>query len=122
MLTMEDILEEIVGDIQDEFDENERPEVEKSNDDELSVSGKTLLSELNDYISVDIHSDEVDTIAGWLYSHLNEDIAVGKSVHYRNYVFTITELDSHRITRVGISHVPEEGHAENEDSLLKQAQ
>lgn len=122
LLTMEDILEEIVGDIQDEFDENERPEVEKSNDDELSVSGKTLLSELNDYISVDIHSDEVDTIAGWLYSHLNEDIAVGKSVSYRNYVFTITELDSHRITRVGITHLPEEGAAENEDSLLKQAQ
>jgi CBS domain containing-hemolysin-like protein len=120
LLTMEDILEEIVGDIQDEFDEHERPEVEKSNN-ELSVSGKTLLSELNDYISVEIYSDEVDTIAGWLYRHLNEDIAVGKSVSYLNYVFTITELDSHRITRVGITQIVDEVRTDNEDNLLQQA-
>ncbi|MGE5704851.1 MAG: hemolysin family protein [Clostridia bacterium] len=122
LLTMEDILEEIVGDIQDEFDEHERPEVEKSNNNELSVSGKTLLNELNDYLPVEIHSDEVDTIAGWLYSHLNEDIAVGKSVKFKNYLFTITELDSHRITRVGITQVAEETDVNDEDNLLMQAQ
>lgn len=48
-MTMEDILEEIVGDIQDEFDENERPEIEESASNALSVSGKTLLTELNDF-------------------------------------------------------------------------
>ncbi|MFY0545255.1 hemolysin family protein [Brevibacillus sp. H7] len=117
LITMEDILEEIVGDIQDEFDENERPEIESSNN-ELSVSGKTLLTELNDYIPIEIYSDEVDTIAGWLYSQLNEEVAEGRSVKYQNYLFTITELENHRITRVGITHVGEDEPADNEDVLM----
>lgn len=121
ILTMEDILEEIVGDIQDEFDENERPEIESSNN-VLSVSGKTLLSELNDYIPVEIHSDDVDTIGGWLYSQLNEKVAKGQSVQYQNYLFTITEFDTHRITRVGITMVednPSETHHEDDDVLMQ---
>ncbi|CAM5785739.1 MULTISPECIES: hemolysin family protein [Brevibacillus] len=123
LITMEDILEEIVGDIQDEFDENERPDIESSNN-ELSVSGKTLLTELNDYISVEIHSDEVDTIAGWLYSQLNEEVAEGKSVQYQNYIFTISELENHRITRVGISYLSEEELVadDSEDNYLLHAQ
>jgi CBS domain containing-hemolysin-like protein len=121
LITMEDILEEIVGDIQDEFDENVRPDIESTNN-ELSVSGKTLLTELSDYIPIEITSDEVDTIAGWLYSQLNEDVAEGKSVKYQNYLFTITELENHRITRVGITHVNEDEPADNEDNVLLHAQ
>ncbi|WP_407653395.1 hemolysin family protein [Brevibacillus ruminantium] len=120
LITMEDILEEIVGDIQDEFDENERPDIESANN-ELSVSGKTLLTDLNDYISVEIYSDEVDTIAGWLYSQLNEEVAEGKSIQYQNYLFTISELENHRITRVGISDLGEEELADNEDNYLLHA-
>lgn len=107
LITMEDILEEIVGDIQDEFDENERPDIEEGSNNVLSVSGKTLLTDLNDYISIDIVSDEVDTIAGWLYSQLNEEVAKGTSVMFQGYLFTISELENHRITRVGITYVGE---------------
>jgi CBS domain containing-hemolysin-like protein len=122
LITMEDILEEIVGEIQDEFDENERPEIENVNNS-LSVSGKTLLTEINDYIPIEIHSDEVDTIAGWLYSQLNEEVAEGRSVKYKNYLFTITELDNHRITRVGIEQVePDEESDGDEENVLVQAQ
>lgn len=119
LLTMEDILEEIVGEIQDEFDEVERPEIESTNN-VLSVSGKTLLSELNSYIPIDLHSDEVDTIGGWLYSQLNEDIAEGKSVTYKNYLFTITELDSHRINRIGITLIEQDDEA-NDEKMVMQA-
>lgn len=121
LITMEDILEEIVGDIQDEFDEHERPEVESSNN-VLSVSGKTLLTELSDYIPIEIYSDDVDTIAGWLYSQLNEEVAAGKSVQYENYLFTISELENHRITRVEISQTEETDDLEDNSSVLMQAQ
>lgn len=122
LLTMEDILEEIVGDIQDEFDEHERPEIE-SNNNVLSVAGKTLLSELNDYIPIEITSDDVDTIGGWLYSQLNEKVATGQSVQFENYLFTITEFENHRITRVGITLIEDSNdNSHEDDSMLMQAQ
>lgn len=123
LLTMEDILEEIVGDIQDEFDEHERPEIEESSNNVLSVSGKTLLTELNDYITIEVVSDEVDTIAGWLYSQLNEEVANGKAVMFQGYLFTISELENHRITRVGIAYVGEDHPAaRSDDTVLLHAQ
>ncbi|MDF2683161.1 MAG: HlyC/CorC family transporter [Brevibacillus sp.] len=123
ILTMEDILEEIVGDIKDEFDEHERPEIEESSNNALSVSGKTLLTELNDYITIEVVSDEVDTIAGWLYSQLNEEVGNGKAVMFQGYLFTISELENHRITRVGISYVGEDDPASlPEDTVLLHAQ
>lgn len=119
LITMEDILEEIVGEIQDEFDENERPDIETANN-ALSVSGKTLLSELSDYIPIEIHSDEVDTVGGWIYSQLNEEVAEGKSVSFENYLFTITELENHRINRVDITLIePETGEKSSENMLMQ---
>jgi CBS domain containing-hemolysin-like protein len=104
LLTLEDILEEIVGDIKDEFDGYERPEIEKGKNG-LSVSGQMLLTDLNDHLPFELESQEVDTIGGWMYSQLEEDISVGKSIEWENYRFTITEMENHRITRVAISPI-----------------
>jgi CBS domain containing-hemolysin-like protein len=104
LVTMEDILEEIVGDIQDEFDTDERPDIEKTVDG-LSVAGKTLLTDLNDHLPFELVSEDVDTIGGWLYSQLEEEIAVGASVEWENHLFTVTDMDNHRITRVTIERL-----------------
>lgn len=105
LLTMEDILEEIVGDIQDEFDVDVRPEIEWTSTTSLSVSGKTLLSQLNRYIDIDVSSAEVDTVAGWLYNQLSGVVEENSSVTYEGYRFTVSEWEQHRITRVTISVV-----------------
>lgn len=114
MVTMEDILEEIVGDIQDEFDLNVRAEIEKS-EKGLSVAGKVLLDDLNDHLPFELESEEVDTVGGWVYSKLNEGIAVGKTVKYEGHLFTITDMDAHRITRVAIAKLATDLPDENSE-------
>lgn len=117
MITMEDILEEIVGDITDEFDGNERAEIEK-NGLELSVSGNTLLDDLSDHLPFELESEDVDTIGGWVYSQLNENITVDKYAELENYLFTITEMDNHRITRITIKPLIVRTEVQIEESVL----
>lgn len=74
-------------------------------------------------MTIEIVSDEVDTIAGWLYSQLNEEVTLGKAVMYQGYLFTISELENHRITRVAITHLDEEDSAAlPDDTILLHAQ
>lgn len=78
LITIEDILEEIVGEIRDEFDEDERRNVEKLSDTHYLFDGNVSLLEVKDLTGLDFHDEEVTTIGGWLYSHMEEP-AVGKA-------------------------------------------
>ncbi|KZE47026.1 hypothetical protein AV540_20795 [Brevibacillus parabrevis] len=98
LVTLEDIMEEIVGDIQDEFDD-ERPEVEK-NDGMLSLDGRMLLEEVGDYLDLDLESSEVDTLAGWIYMQIDHPPRVGDRVREGKFEFVVGEVDHYRITRV----------------------
>lgn len=102
MVTLEDIVEEIVGEIQDEFDE-ERPAIEQLNDEVYSVDGLLLIEAINDHFSLELDSEDYDTIGGWLYARL--DILppqVGDSVEYGEYTYIVEEIDNKRISRVQI--------------------
>lgn len=105
LVTLEDIMEEIVGDIQDEFDD-ERPEVEKS-DGGLSLDGRLLLAEVSDFLDVDLQSSDVDTLGGWIYSQLDHPPAVGDTITYEQYQFSVAEVDHYRITRVRVRKLNE---------------
>ncbi|AOZ94526.1 hemolysin family protein [Paenibacillus crassostreae] len=100
LVTMEDIMEEIVGEIQDEFDE-ERPGIEKISDDEYSIDGLMLIDEVNERFELDMDSTDYDTIGGWLYSRL-ETIPPqkGQSVEFDNHVYIVDETDNKRISRI----------------------
>ena len=104
IVAMEDILEEIVGDIHDEWQE-ERPEVEVF-DTYTSVDGRFLLDKLNDLFRLDIEDEEIDTVAGWVYQQLEEKPRVGMQVFYEGIRFEIAELDNLRIERVTIHALP----------------
>ena len=103
LVTLEDIMEEIVGDIQDEFDD-ERPEVEQT-DDVLSFDGRMLLEEVSDYLDFELESHEVDTLAGWIYMQIDHPPQVGDTIRERNYVFVVEEVDHYRITRVQVKRI-----------------
>ena len=99
MVTIEDVIEEIVGDIQDEFDE-ERPDAEKRDDNLYSVDAKMLLEELEDEFDISIDDEDVDTVGGWLNDKLGGEPKVGQSAAWEGNTFYVEEVDGLRITRV----------------------
>ena len=99
IINLEDMLEEIVGDIQDEFD-NERPEIEKIGN-VYSVDGRMLIEDLNQEIGTDISNEEVDTIAGWFHMVLEDEMPrKGKKITDGHFLFEIAEMDRNRIARI----------------------
>ncbi|MBP1950157.1 hemolysin family protein [Virgibacillus litoralis] len=101
LVTVEDILEEIVGEIRDEFDVNEKPMIERISDDTAIVAGKVLLDEINTYFGTELEDDEVDTIGGWIITH-NVDAEKGTVVEDEGYQFIVEEIDGYQIKKVKI--------------------
>jgi CBS domain containing-hemolysin-like protein len=100
LVTLEDIMEEIVGEIQDEFDE-ERPGIEKVGEDEYSIDGLMLIDEINDQFGLNVDTEDYDTIGGWLSSRLEVLLPhKGQSVMYEDYRFVIEETENKRISRI----------------------
>ncbi len=103
MVTLEDILEEIVGEIQDEFDPDERARVEKKDEFNYSIDGLMLIDEVNDQFGLEIESEDYDTIGGWMYSQVELPPKHGQSVVYQNeFEFVIEETDDLRIARLTV--------------------
>ncbi|MBS4210253.1 hemolysin family protein [Bacillus sp. FJAT-50079] len=96
LVTVEDIIEEIVGEIRDEFDTDERAEITKIADDHYSISGKVLIHEVNDLLGSHLSDEEVDTLGGWILSQ-NFDIEEGESIHFDGFTFTVKEIEGHQI-------------------------
>lgn len=96
LVTVEDILEEIVGEIRDEFDEDEVPEINKISENKTVVDGKVLIDEVNDLFGLDIHDDEMDTIGGWILSE-KMDVVEGDKINYGDYEFKVLEIDGYHI-------------------------
>ena len=101
LVTIEDILEEIVGEIQDEFDE-EGEEINKTEDGNYIVDGKVIIEDINELLDIEIDAENVDTIGGWIYSQLNSYPQINEKVNYEDYEFTILKCDRKRISKVSI--------------------
>jgi len=101
LLTMEDILEEIVGEIRDEYDDDEKPAVQHITESHKIVEGKVLISEINDLFGLYVEEDDVDTIGGWILTQ-NHDIQQGESIIFEDYEFKVVELDSNQVKLVEI--------------------
>jgi magnesium and cobalt exporter, CNNM family len=102
LVTMEDLLEEIVGEIQDEYDWEERP-VERLRDGSLVVEGTTPAAELREAYHIPIPaSEEFDTVAGFMLNSLGSVPRGGEVVGVGDYRLTVVDVEKNRISKVKI--------------------
>ena len=108
LITMEDMLEEIVGEIRDEYDEDEEDLVKKLNATEFAVDAAMKLDDLNDQIGLNLESEDYDSIGGFvigLLDHLPEE---GEEVVYENLRLVVEKVERNRIETIHIYQMSEE--------------
>ena len=112
LLTVEDILEELVGEINDEYDE-EIAEVEHLEDGSILVDAKMIVEDVNETLDIDIPTDGPETLGGFLYDKFGHAPDVGESILVEDYRFAIEGVQRNRITWVKVERLSE-GEAEQE--------
>ncbi len=108
LVTVEDILEEIVGEIRDEFDMDEVPMIRKIKENHYIIDSKVLVTEVNDLLGVDIDDEDIDTIGGWILTE-NYEAKEGDSIHHEPYNFKILDMEDHHIKYIEVTkYIPDE--------------
>ncbi|GAA0406618.1 hemolysin family protein [Paenibacillus motobuensis] len=108
LVTIEDILEEIVGEIRDEFDKEEEQPLVMVNENHVIVDGKVTINHINDLFMADISTDDVDTIGGWLFG-TNPEMKVGETLEHEELTFKLLEKEPNRFRKLEIIKlVPEQ--------------
>jgi CBS domain containing-hemolysin-like protein len=101
LVTVEDILEEIVGEIRDEFDSDEVLDRQKVDDSHYIFNGKVLVEDVNTLMGTNIENDEIDTLGGWILSQ-KIDVKLNEVLVYNEFEFTVKELDGRHIQTIEV--------------------
>ncbi|MDJ1088988.1 hemolysin family protein [Macrococcus caseolyticus] len=102
IITMEDILEEIVGEIRDEFDEDEVNDIIKTGDNTYQINGRVLLDDITEKFGIEFEdSDDIDTIGGWIQAQ-NPDIEKDDYIDTKYDKWVVLESENHQIITVAL--------------------
>lgn len=101
LVTIEDILEEIVGEIRDELD-SETPKVKKLDQRTYEVNGQAHIDEVNEKAGLDIQTDEVDTIGGYVTLKLGRIPQPGDRVEDAKFIITVNDASKNRVVKLTI--------------------
>jgi CBS domain containing-hemolysin-like protein len=116
LVTMEDVLEEIVGDIDDEYDEIEADGIQVLGENSLLVDGRIHLDELNEKHAFTLPEEgDFDTIAGFVVSELGRIPQIGEFLAWKQYRIAVVEADKRRILKVQIDVDPTLAEVTSED-------
>ena len=102
LITLEDLLEEIVGEIRDEYDEEETDDIRKVNDHEYTVDGTTKLDDIDKLLGLHLESEDYDSIAGHMIHELGHIPTEGEYIDINGIRFTVMKMDKHRIADIDI--------------------
>ena len=103
LITLEDVLEEIFGDVQDEFDIDEEKDIKEIRPKVFEVAGTMRLDELAKFFDIpeeNLEVEDVDTVAGLVVKELERIAKVGDRVNYGDFTFTVSEIDGARIIKI----------------------
>ncbi len=112
LITLEDLLEEIVGEIRDEYDEDEDEVFKTISDTEYEVDGQIKLGDLNDLLDSSLSSEDYDSLGGYIMENLDRLPEQGDMFTAEGFQFSVISLDKNRIERVHIIRLPEEKETE----------
>lgn len=102
LATIENIIEEIIGDIQDEYDLNEEAEYEQNGPDEYTIDASMDLDDFNELLDVDLPTEDSDTLAGYIYTHFGRVPAVGETIDDPYLTMHVMSVEGHRIRKVHV--------------------
>lgn len=111
LVTLEDIVEEIVGEIRDEYDQGEELEYQQISDDEVIFSGRIDLDDVYDILGVDLTEDMADTLGGYIYGQIGRVPIGGEQIKVDGWLLTVAQVSGRRIRQVLAKRV---GHVEDE--------
>ena len=111
LVTLEDLLEELVGEITDEYD-TEEPELEEIGEGEYRVDGKMAIDEVNDLLDVELPDEEWDTVGGLMLGLLGSIPDEGEEVSFQNLTFKAERVDGRRIAKIRITRREEDEQTE----------
>lgn len=119
LVTIEDLLEEIVGEIQDEYDEEE-PLLEKVSDDEWIFDAMVRIEEVNEEMGLDLEADNgIETLGGYVFERLGEVPDVGAVVYSDHVKLEVVDIDGRRIKKVRIMRVTEGQDVATDEELFE---
>ncbi|MGC8966969.1 MAG: hemolysin family protein [Thermus sp.] len=107
LVTLEDVMEEIVGEIYDETDEPEDAPIKRLPDGTLSIQAQTPIDEVSEALGVELPEGEYDTLSGFLYEQFGRIPGVGESVEWQRFRFVVESADQRRIDRVRVERLVE---------------
>jgi CBS domain containing-hemolysin-like protein len=106
IITMEDILEELVGEIRDEFDADEVADIQETGENQYLINGRVLLDELERQFGLVFEgNEEMDTVAGWIQFQKGVGVEQGDTVEHGDYVWTVLDAENFHIKQVLLERV-----------------
>jgi len=108
LVTLEDCLEELVGEIVDEYDAEEH-DIERFDDGTLLVDGGLNIGDVADELGIDIPNEDFDSVGGFVFSELERVPEPGDAIDFEGFAFVVESVEGRRIRRVRITPVPQDG-------------
>ena len=105
LVTVEDLLEELVGEIQDEYDQEDAP-FQTLSPNVYRIDARMAIDDLNDLLDLDLPHEDFDTVGGFVFGQFGRQPGIGESVGYENLAFVVEKTDGRRVDEITLTVLP----------------